>query len=145
MTNIKSYGRTNNPSWTPVKMYDHLQILLTYFNYIHQNVLLPTMLYFVGLGVVIGIFALTTHGSAISILQILILATGAIQSSVGIVAIFGTFGVLYCESMETHTCIKANQCSTEMGKGQYKKRKLEGKIVEVIPAIENKNWVRKFC
>ncbi len=83
-----------------LKLYKHLQILISYYNQIHQDAFMTAYMCFVGVAIIIPSYALISSWSALGTVQFLILMWIGGEAVFGLIYCFGNFGGIYCDSYE---------------------------------------------
>lgn len=109
------------PNWTLVKLYRELQLLLCYFNRINQDIFISTLLYFISIGNVIGMFAFITGRTEMSFMQFWIMGSAASQSYLCIIFGYGTFGKIFNDSYKLLKAFSAVKVSMKEQNKFYRK------------------------
>ncbi len=106
-----------------------------YFNIIHQDIVIASLLYFMGESFVLGMFTLITSWDKLSFPQLLISGTGATESFAAILIFFGVFGRVYADSIKTIECLRTSGIHVE---SDLESRKTVGKIVKSLQPLKIK-------
>lgn len=135
--NIQLLGTNQLAEMKLAKLYKELQILLCYFNKIHEDIVMSTGLYFMGVTFVIGIFALMTNWETANVFQFIVMTVGASQSFVGIMALFGTLGGIFVDSVKTIGSFNTKRARVEW-RGNLRQCKVHSKIVKSLKPLKIK-------
>ncbi len=97
LANIAS--NSNSPSQSMVKVYKQLQLILCYYNQVHQDVFVIVILNLVGVCLVIGSFALISSWNVITNMQFFALTASVSQAVFGLMVCFGNFAEIHEDSL----------------------------------------------
>lgn len=89
------------------KFYRELQLLLCYFNKIHQDIFMFTLICFSGLANVIGLHAFITCRAEMNFDQFLNMGSAVLQSFACVVVGYGAFGGIYDDSTKTLKALRS--------------------------------------
>lgn len=100
LVNISSNRSKQSDTSSIVRLYKQLQLILRFYNQINQDIFVIVVLQLVGLGIIIGLFALISSWSVITNLQCFVLLFVLLQSAFGLMICFGNFAGIYEDSLD---------------------------------------------
>lgn len=121
-----------------VKLYKQIQLLVCYYNEIHQDIFTNAVLWFVGLCIVIGLYAIITSFSIIAPLQLLVLGSASSQAVIGFVLCFGNFGAIYDESQNILAGFRTRAILSQFSSTQLTEYRFENKVAKSIQPVKIK-------
>ncbi len=131
-----------------IQIYKQLQILVGYFNNIHQDIFAINLLNLVGLCMVIGLYAIITSWSVLTNLQFFVLSMAALRSLVGFLLCYGNFGGLLQDSVQFIALLKKPE---NLDKGEMRTKnniRLKNKLAQSLQPLKIKigsvNYVEKL-
>ncbi len=130
------HPRTNINTLSVIQIYKQLQILVCYFNNIHQNIFAINLLSLVGSCMVIGLYAIITSWSVMTNIQFLVLSAAASRALVGFMLCFGNFGGIYTDSLQFIYVLKN---PTKLVRGEMRtsnELKLQRKLAQSIQPLK---------
>ncbi len=83
-----------------VNLYKQLQLILRYYNQIHQDIFVVVVLNCTGLCIIIASFAIISSWSIITNVQIFVLSVLALEAVFGLMICFGNFAGIYEDSVK---------------------------------------------
>ncbi len=131
-----------------IQMYKQIQLLVCYYNQIYQDIFTTTLLVFVGLCIVIGLYALITSFEFVTPLQFLVLGAAASQAIFGMLICFGNFGGIYDDSLNILAGFRSRSNFSDFGGGGLKEFRLQKKFVNSLQPVKIKlgsvNYVNRM-
>lgn len=139
--NLKTYSAKYNL----IQVYKQIQIIVCYYNQIHQNIFTIVLINLIGVCIVIGLFAIITSWSFITVIQLLVLGTITIDSFIAMVICFGNFGRIYGESVKILAAFQLNIAGTRCCKSEFVlQRKLINCLMPTKIMIGSVNYFDKL-
>ncbi len=135
---------------TIIKLYKQLQLILRYYNQLHQDIFVIVLLHLVGLCIIIGLFAVISSWNIITNVQCLVLTASALQAIFGLMILFGNFAGIYEDSLSFIANLRlprTNTASTISGNEKHsleKNRKIAKSLFPLKVRIGSVNFVDRF-